>query len=144
MDLRKCRKCLEEKPLDDFYLAPSRKGDGVHPWCKPCTRAYNRDYVRRNPEGNSKRAQRSRIKRKYGITWQEREQMIAKQSGCCAICGEPFESTKTTHTDHSHETGAIREILCWPCNCGLGNFRDDPALLRAAAEYLEKHQVTSG
>ncbi len=70
--------------------------------------------------------------------------MIAGQDGRCAICNDPFESTKTTHTDHSHETGAIREILCWPCNCGLGNFRDNPARLRAAAEYLDKHQALGG
>lgn len=31
----------------------------------------------------------------------------------------------------------LRGLLCIPCNGGLGLFRDDPAFLRVAVEYLE-------
>lgn len=56
-------------------------------------------------------------------------------STACAICGRADPS----HWDHDHQTGVWRELLCRGCNIGLGHFGDDPARLRAAADYLERH-----
>jgi hypothetical protein len=144
MDTRECTKCHRSQDVSEFYVVKGRRGDRIHPWCKECTRAYNRDYTKRNPEANRLRARRSRVKAKYGITWQERDQMIAEQGGKCAICQEPFTSTKTTHIDHCHGSKGVRGILCWPCNIGLGNYRDNPDRLRAAADYLERYQANGG
>jgi hypothetical protein len=62
--------------------------------------------------------------------------MLDKQNGMCAIC----QTAPAAHVDHDHETGAVRALLCFNCNGGLGQFRDDPAVLRAAADYVEEHQ----
>lgn len=55
----------------------------------------------------------------------------------CAICKRPPATSKATHLDHCHTSGVIRGVLCASCNKGLGHFRDDPALIRTAAHYLE-------
>jgi hypothetical protein len=78
--------------------------------------------------------------RRYGLTEREVDDLRAEQSDRCAICGD----TAPQHLDHDHETGAIRRLLCQRCNHGLGLFRDDPMLLRAAAEYVERHRVRRG
>lgn len=65
--------------------------------------------------------------------------MAAAQGGVCAICGNGAEDTQhgLLHVDHCHDKGHVRGLLCSPCNLALGLFRDNPALLRRAAEYLE-------
>lgn len=54
----------------------------------------------------------------------------------CPIC---TALTDDAVGDHCHNTGVPREFICRSCNAGLGMFKDSPAALRAAAEYLERH-----
>ncbi|MGK5113258.1 endonuclease VII domain-containing protein [Geodermatophilus sp. CPCC 205506] len=62
--------------------------------------------------------------------------MLQDQGGVCAIC----QVAPAVHVDHDHATGAVRALLCFTCNGGLGQFRDDPYLLRVAAFYVEGSQ----
>lgn len=64
-------------------------------------------------------------------------QRYSQRSGRCAICGVPeAECTRSLAIDHCHKTGAFRGFLCSNCNNGLGIFKDNPALLKKAADYL--------
>ncbi len=78
-------------------------------------------------------------KRLYGLAQSEVLNMLAAQSGQCAICREPMGDRY--HVDHDHATGEVRSLLCPPCNKGLGHFRDNENLLVAAAEYLAVHRA---
>lgn len=78
------------------------------------------------------------LERRYGILPGERDAMLAAQGDSCAICGaDDPGSRQGWNTDHDHGTGVVRGILCHGCNVGLGGFRDNPAHLMAAIEYLE-------
>lgn len=77
---------------------------------------------------------------KYGLSDERYDEMLAEQAHRCAICrtDKSVGISEKLHVDHDHGTGRVRGLLCNACNNGLGRFRDDPALLRAAADYLER------
>lgn len=78
---------------------------------------------------------------KHGLRDDRRAELFASQGGRCRICRcelkERGNGNDCARVDHCHASGVIRGILCNGCNAGLGMFRDQPELLRAAAEYLE-------
>lgn len=78
------------------------------------------------------------LKKKYGLGEAEYNGLLREQGGACAICrSEISGGVGVFHVDHCHATKVVRGLLCMRCNHGLGNFKDDPTLLRKAAEYLE-------
>jgi hypothetical protein len=56
----------------------------------------------------------------------------------CEICGGAVEQVGTLHVDHCHASNRFRGMLCGGCNNGLGHFKDDPARLEKAIEYLKR------
>jgi hypothetical protein len=121
--------------------------------CKECRRQYERaDRARalrrqkrwreRNPEKELARQRRADLKRNYGVTIQQYDEVLAAQSGVCAICRQP-ESTLRKGTlmrlsmDHDHHTGMNRGALCNRCNRAIGLIGDDVVLARALVDYLD-------
>ena len=82
------------------------------------------------------------LKQKYGLTVEQRDQMIAGQDGRCLVCGTLFGLLKANrpHVDHDHATGRVRGVLCVGCNTMLGKAADSAKLLRKAAKYLEEQR----
>ena len=81
---------------------------------------------------------RRNLKGKYGITLEEYNGILAKQNGCCAICGVHQSEVKHVfHVDHNHETKQVRGILCFCCNVALGNVKDNVDTLKTMVKYLE-------
>ena len=80
-----------------------------------------------------------RIKSLYGITVEEKYNMLLSQNNRCKICKTPFIKEKKAlmpHIDHDHATGKVRGLLCDYCNRGLGAFKDKIANLLRAILYL--------
>ena len=85
-------------------------------------------------------AQRVReVSIKYDIPPAKYLALAVRQSGGCAICGGKSLRKKYLAVDHNHDTGEVRGLLCNNCNSGLGFFKDNAALLRLAAAYLDRH-----
>lgn len=94
-------------------------------------------YDRRNAhrKGNPQAAERHRTKRTY-LAGPDREKIaqLAQEHTVCMICEE--ECWRALAIDHCHKKNIVRGFLCSACNSGLGYFRDNPKLLKKAAEYV--------
>lgn len=114
------QKALEAR--HDYYSKNKRK-----------VKEYKQRYGIRNKD--KRRAQF--LKQTYGISVQEWENLLAAQGNVCAICKTKEPGKRGWHTDHNHETGVVRGILCSNCNTGLGLFQDNTSTLASAIVYLE-------
>lgn len=79
--------------------------------------------------------------RRYGMTLQDYDLMVVNQNNRCAICERigPGGKHEFFDVDHDHQTKKVRALLCHPCNMKIGWFRDDPVLMRKAADYIDSH-----
>jgi hypothetical protein len=137
--VRVCPRCNEARP-DDHFNKHRRE-------CKTCRATAQRAYVARNREAVYERSRewrtsdrnqkRSHLRRLYGVSLERYDEMLTTQGGVCAICEQTCPTGRYLAVDHDHDTGLVRGLLCSKCNPGLGWFNDDPARLRAAADYLE-------
>ena len=92
------------------------------------------------------------LRRKYGITEAEYNEMLVSQKGVCKLCGKS-ESIKSDTprqrgkerklaVDHDHKTGKVRGLLCYRCNLDLGlyeKYRDT----RKYDEYLNLNKSST-
>lgn len=164
--MKRCTVCGEIKPLDD-YFRDKRASDGRYSSCKPCQREKTLRWRTENAAKHHATQKRWReahpeivsrvhknwysrnrhgpwLKFRYGISLDDYRRKLAEQGGGCAVCGSKTYSPKCERmlcVDHDHGSGMIRGLLCNACNRGLGNFRDDAALLVSAANYLRRHGV---
>jgi len=140
--------------------------DGRRPECKACNLAMRKAKYREDPRPHIERAQRwrdanrerhlenqrryaadgrkqlanrkSHLKRKYGLTVEEYDAMLAAQGGVCAICRRPPRDGSALHVDHDHATGEVRGLLCFTCNNALGDLGDEVERAVQVLAYLDR------
>lgn len=84
-------------------------------------------------------SRRQRLRR-FGLTEEIHDMMLADQDYKCAICEKSeTEEGRGFAIDHNHKTHENRGLLCFHCNTGLGKFGDDVESLKRAVAYLEKY-----
>ena len=154
--MKTCKTCSVEKPLDEFNTW-TVKATGATGWrgeCKSCVAVKQSNYYAQN-KANLKKSSKHRYLRykaegkiqayhknrhlvkTYGITVGEWGDLFDAQGRACAICKD---SDIKGHwcTDHDHNTGKVRGILCQGCNTLIGMAKDHPQVLLDAKDYLEE------
>lgn len=127
-----CKTCEVTKTVEDFAKNNQQK-DGLHVYCRECTNKRGRLLY------FPKKDRARQLKRKYGITIEAWDNMFDQQKGCCAICGRhQSEFKKSLHTDHNHDTGVIRQLLCTVCNHSIGII-ENLEWMEKASKYLYTH-----
>lgn len=97
----------------------------------------SREYQQRRAKEDPLYWRKKSLKSVYGLTFEQYQHMWDTQHGCCAICHEDLAG-KRSCIDHDHATGVVRGILCNGCNVGIAHFRESPAKLEAAIQYLRQ------
>ena len=161
--LKACNKCHLELPLSSFTITNHAKG-----WrlgrCKACAsarvRAYyaaNEGYRAKSKANSTKQAKanpvraavwrrRADLKRKYGLTPDQFDQLFEVQGRKCALCGATEHGRAYGNgrarqllpgdapnwpVDHCHTNGHVRGLICFTCNTRLGAYE---ALLQDVGE----------
>jgi hypothetical protein len=105
---------------------------------------WAREYRARHPE-----LTRKICLRRFRMTPEEFEKILNAQGRACAICRTTTPSGKYRQwcVDHDHRCcpgrkkscgKCIRGLLCASCNHALGEAKDNPAILREMANYIER------
>jgi hypothetical protein len=130
-----CSKCKIEQPVSEYtprYDRPS----GIRPCCKACQRVI--DARRRKSESGIKKYRKKAWKLQgIDITYDEYAAKYEKLGGCCEICSIKLD---TLCVDHNHVTGAIRGLLCTPCNLGIDHFKESEQIMINAINYLQTYK----
>ena len=126
----------------DQYNAARKERYATDPDAQLKARAAATAWSAANPE-----KRKSQRVKKYGITGDDYDRMLAEQNGCCAICGSSNSGDSRGgrfHVDHCHASGIVRGLLCIDCNHGVGKFRDSESRLQSAIEYLRRFTTAQG
>ena len=106
---------------------------------RTAVRARKRRFRERHPATAETNGPRTR---KYGLTPDDYNAMLARQGGGCFVCKRP-ESQRSTvgklrrlAIDHDHQTGRVRALLCHRCNTAIGLIEEDPEWAVALSHYL--------
>jgi hypothetical protein len=141
--MKRCTKCLENKPLEAFYM-DSGSRDGLQSQCNECKSSYyqsNREelLIRRKEYDESHKVERIAYlnMHRYGLTSTQHKELMTKG---CAVCG----TKENLHIDHDHACcpgvktcgKCVRGVLCRRHNTALGNVRDSVEELKALILYL--------
>jgi hypothetical protein len=101
-------------------------------------KAYQADYYPK--EDNRRKDWERNLRRNYNMSPDDFNKMWKAQDGKCAVCQVEMlprgRKSDAACVDHNHATGEVRGLLCRACNHGIGNLKDSPEVLTAAAKYL--------
>jgi hypothetical protein len=136
--ISRCRewRASNQEKYREYYLKYSMEN-------REKLRDSTRERRAKDPAGAALMSRRAELKR-YGITIEEFDQVLALQGGRCANYGclqvlTSGNGKYSAHVDHDHETNRFRAILCGSCNRGFGQLRESESVMRGLIEYKRKH-----
>lgn len=153
-----CSTCFVEKGVAEFNKQKVRP-DGLDIKCKTCSREFHAKRYKdpeirrkllenatrwreRNPDADADKT----LRRKYGITLAQYNELFKLQGGVCALCkksettrrNKKREGRERLAVDHCHDTGRIRGLLCFKCNTAIGSLGDTEEDARKVVEYFSR------
>lgn len=143
---RVCRKCNVGKSWDKF-IKDVHGYNNKTATCLDCRNEKFRQEYRDNP--NVRRSgiknRPDKLKRLYGVTYEQIVRVLDSQYGLCANrgCGKQISLSaprgpERAVIDHCHVTGDFRAILCTRCNLTLGELEKNQNKFAGLLEYIAR------
>ena len=137
--MKTCTICKKKLPVNSFS-PQSKDGSKFHTHCKECRKKHLKEHRKLFPDTY----RGYEYKKKYKITLDIYNQVLEKQNGVCAICKGTW--SRPLVVDHDHDCcpgeytcgNCLRALLCNNCNSGLGWFKHNPEIMKAAIKYILK------
>jgi len=118
---KRCSQCKRRLPAtEEFFNKSKTHSLGLYTWCRACTSDKHQYH-------------------KYGLLPGQRHVLYVAQDGLCNVCKEPVLYSKI-NTDHNHETGEVRGLLCIFCNTLVGYLEKHPDRIKLAEQYIKRHE----
>jgi Recombination endonuclease VII len=130
-NIRLCRKCVVIRAIKYRHAHPEK------------SKLMDRNSTKRRQADLKRKSKRKLVDRRsslkrIGWTPEMLAQTIVEQGNVCASCREPFTKKDPPHADHKHvEPSEPRGVLHASCNRAIGILKENPARIRAAADYVE-------
>lgn len=123
-------------PLREALLAAEQNGEQFIFTGKPCRNSH---IAKRRVKGGGACLDCERdyaLRKLYGITLEQYQELLAKQDGRCAIC----KRDRPLSVDHCHTTGRIRGLLCSSCNIVVGHIEND-RMMEGVRDYFHEYSI---
>src|SRR4051794_19168906 len=131
-----CKACSLEAKHENYSRNRDREIARVKKWQQENRDRHLEGQRRRRQDPEVKRRERAgHLKRKFGISLEDYDRLLAEQHGGCAICGDPPAAGGNLHGDHDPEGGLGLGVLFVRCNNGLGQVKEDGLLIDPRAPY---------
>lgn len=142
----KCKSCHVSEGVARAAADPEKHNARSKAWREANPKkwvATVRAWQQRNPEKVEANVKRYQYKIDFNRMWEA-------QGGLCSCCGTPMDRGGRGKTsvcvDHDRSCcpgrkscgKCVRGLIHWSCNLVLGYARDNPEVLRLAADYLER------
>lgn len=125
-----CKDCMADLAEGKISKLPKRPALNPGPRCT----THHRAVVRARKAANHEK----RVQATYGLEKGEYAQLYEFQGGLCALCRRATGASRRLSVDHDHATGAVRGLLCRPCNTMLGHARDKARFFLRCILYLRR------
>jgi hypothetical protein len=123
-----CKDCKQELIDGKIRKLPKRPALEQGPRCT----THWRKVVRERKAANHEK----RVQQTYGLQKGEYAKLYLLQGGVCYLCERATGASRRLSVDHDHATGAVRGLLCRPCNTLLGHARDRVEFFQRCIGYL--------
>lgn len=142
----RCKRCINNDNLARATADPEKHNARSKAWrdANPGrASAISRAWQLRNPEQFRNIQAKNRFNIDFNAMWED-------QQGFCACCGGPMiregREKDSACVDHDRSCcpggkscgKCVRGLVHWSCNLVLGYAKDDPKILRCAANYVER------